>query len=89
MRHKDKVVIVTGAGRNIGEETAKLFVKEGARVSLFGRRKKVLERAAKELGDSAISIPGDITSLDDVRRLVSQTKDSFGRIDIIISFNQS
>ena len=29
MRHKDKVVIVTGAGRNIGEETAKLFVKEG------------------------------------------------------------
>ena len=34
MRHQNKVVIVTGAGRNIGEETAKLFVKEGARVAV-------------------------------------------------------
>jgi len=34
MRHQDKVVIVTGAGRNIGEETAKLFVKEGAKVAV-------------------------------------------------------
>ena len=35
MRFKDKVAIVTGSGRNIGEETVKLFVKEGAKVALL------------------------------------------------------
>ena len=34
MRHQNKAVIVTGAGRNIGEETAKLFVKEGFYLSM-------------------------------------------------------
>jgi|TARA_B100000530_G_scaffold180225_1_gene114010 NAD(P)-dependent dehydrogenase (short-subunit alcohol dehydrogenase family) len=88
MRHQNKVVIVTGAGRNIGEETAKLFVKEGARVAvvdLDDRGQGVADNLNAEKEGSAIFIKANVADEESVKNLVAETVKAFGRIDTLVN----
>lgn len=84
----DKVAIVTGASSGIGRATAALFAKKGAQVVAFGRNESELNSLREETRDAQGSIKvllGDITETSQVDRLVSDTVDSFGRIDVLVN----
>jgi NAD(P)-dependent dehydrogenase (short-subunit alcohol dehydrogenase family) len=85
---KDQVAIITGAGRNIGEDTAKLFAAEGAKVAVVdnhqGRADKVAGEIVKANGDAA-GFVADVSSEADVERLVKDVTAKWGKVDILIN----
>src|SRR5256714_15084852 len=84
MKLGGKVAIVTGSSRGIGKATAKLFVKEGANVTITGKDPKRLGDAAKEIGN-VFSVSGDIRKESDVQNVVKKTVEKFGKIDILVN----
>ncbi len=88
MKLKDKVAIITGAGRNIGEDTSKLFASEGARVAVVdnhqGRADKVAGDIVKANGEAA-GFVADVSSEADVERLVAAVTAKWGKVDILIN----
>ena len=58
-RLKGKMAVVTGAGSGIGRACALALAQEGANVALVGRRKKLLEKVAAEIGSSAVALAAD------------------------------
>jgi NAD(P)-dependent dehydrogenase (short-subunit alcohol dehydrogenase family) len=84
----NKVAIVTGASSGIGRATAVLFAKNGTDVVALGRNESELNsvRDAARDGDGSVRIHlGDITETSQVDRLISETVDHFGRIDILVN----
>jgi NADP-dependent 3-hydroxy acid dehydrogenase YdfG len=85
---KNKVIVITGASSGIGEATARSLAAEGASLVLVARRIERLLQLEKELSQSggrAKAIQGDVTSPDDLKKVVSQTVATFGKIDIWIN----
>jgi NAD(P)-dependent dehydrogenase (short-subunit alcohol dehydrogenase family) len=88
MKLKDQVAIVTGAGRNIGEEVAKLFAAEGAKVAVVDLDKRRGERtvtAIKSSGADAKLFVADVSKSADVDAMVKGVVARFGRIDILVN----
>lgn len=88
MKLQNKIVLVTGSGRGIGAETAKLFAKNGATVILVSRTKPELEKVLKEIiSDSpeSIAIPCDLSEVGAVEALFAKIREQFGRMDILIN----
>lgn len=84
----DKVVIVTGGGGGIGEAVANRFAGGGAAVVVVGRTGAKAERAAariREAGGRAMALAADVSSEADVRKVVSDTLDAYGRIDVLVN----
>jgi short-subunit dehydrogenase len=87
---KGNVVIVTGASSGIGEATARQFGREGAKIVLAARRVDRLESLAQEIaamntGAETLVVQADLSKLDDIRSLITQTFDKFGRIDVLVN----
>jgi NAD(P)-dependent dehydrogenase (short-subunit alcohol dehydrogenase family) len=80
---KGKVVLITGASRGIGRETARLFSKEGAALVLCAREGKDLREAADETGARAVAC--DVSKEAEVRALFVQVASSFGKADIVVN----
>ncbi|MEE1816448.1 glucose 1-dehydrogenase [Streptomyces sp. SP18ES09] len=81
-----RVVLVTGAARGQGEQEARLFAAEGARVVLGDVLDDAGEALAKELGaDRAAYVHLDVTSEDDWTAAVAAAKERFGRIDGLVN----
>ncbi len=80
-----KVALITGGTSGIGLATAKLFVEEGAKVVITGRRKDVLNDALKEVGAEVIGVQADASNLADLDRLYASVKQKFGRLDVIFA----
>jgi NAD(P)-dependent dehydrogenase (short-subunit alcohol dehydrogenase family) len=88
MKLKDQVAVVTGAGRNIGEEVAKLFAAEGAKVAIVDLDRPRGERvmhAIRAAGGVAELFIGDVSKGSDVAQMVEAIVDRFGRIDILVN----
>lgn len=87
-RLDNKVAIITGGNAGVGKEIAKLFANEGAKIVISARRKEVLEEVGKEIeeaGGTVLCVPTDISQIEDVKNLIHQTMETFGRIDILIN----
>ncbi len=82
-----RTVIVTGGSRGIGKAIAASFLEEGAAVAICARNSDVLERAAEDLRGSGELLPieADVTDSDDVVRLVDQTVESLGGVDVLVN----
>jgi NAD(P)-dependent dehydrogenase (short-subunit alcohol dehydrogenase family) len=88
MRMKDKVVIVTGAGTGIGRAIALRFGLEGATVLVNGRRAAPLSAVAeviKAAGGRAETVTADVTSAEEVERLVGAATTGHGRLDVLVN----
>ena len=84
MNFKGKVAIVTGASSGIGLATAKLLSSKGTKLTLVARSLDKLEQLAKELPD-AFAVIADISKVEDVKNMVKQAYEHFGRVDILIN----
>lgn len=80
-----KVAIITGAASGIGARTAEIFVAEGAKVVLAGRRKDRGEELAQKLGDAASFIRTDVSVETDVRAMIDHAVQRFGRLDCLMN----
>ncbi len=83
-----KVAIITGASSGIGRATALALARRGARVALAARRAAELEAVAEEiraLGREALCIPTDVSSRQEVSRLVDEAMAGWGRLDIVVA----
>ena len=79
-----KTVLITGAARGIGAETARRLAARGARMSLVGLEPDLLERVAEECGDAAW-FEADVTDRDSLDAAVNYTVDQFGGIDVVMA----
>ncbi|MFN2629147.1 MAG: SDR family oxidoreductase [Gaiellaceae bacterium] len=79
---KGRTAIVCGASSGLGLASAAALAAEGANVSMFARRRDVLEREADRIG--ALPVRGDVTSPRDLERLVERTRAAFHGIDILV-----
>jgi len=88
MKLKGQVAIITGAGRNIGEETAKLLASEGAKIAVVdldqGRGERVAADIRKAGGD-AVAFVVDVADESDIERLVKDVVGKWGQIDILVN----
>jgi len=80
-----KVVVITGASGGIGAAAAILSASRGASVVLVARRKEELDAVAAKCGDNALAVVADMTSRDEVKRVVREALNRFGRIDVWIN----
>src|SRR5207302_11278779 len=88
MRLKDKVALITGGTSGIGEATALLFAREGARVAITGRnpeRGTQVVRQIKDSGGPAMFMRADVSSASDCQRAVNETVQAFGSIDVLFN----
>ena len=85
---QDKVVLVTGGSKGIGEAVVRTFLAEGARVANVNRSTaegEALEAEYAEKGQQCIFLQGDLSEVVVCQRVVEQTVERLGRIDVVIN----
>jgi 3-oxoacyl-[acyl-carrier protein] reductase len=79
---KGRTAIVCGASSGLGLATAESLANEGGNVTMFARRRDLLEREADRIG--ALAVRGDVTNPRDLQNVVDRTLEAFGGIDILV-----
>lgn len=85
---KDKVVLITGGSSGIGKACAERFGREGGRICITGRNAENLEATAEELrakNIEVLAVQGDVAKEEDCVRMINQTLNTYGRIDVLIN----
>lgn len=87
MNFAGKVVIVTGASSGIGAATAVFLSKLGAKLSLIGRNVENLQKVSKdcEKSTSTLVVPADLTKEGDIEKIVKNTIDHYGQLDVLVN----
>ncbi|SHK22685.1 3-oxoacyl-[acyl-carrier-protein] reductase [Anaerobranca californiensis DSM 14826] len=88
MRLKDKVAIITGAGRGIGEFTAKRFAQEGAKVVVADLNEADVNKVVEEIkadGGQALGVIVNVTDREQVDKMIADTLEHFGGLDILVN----
>ena len=80
-----KVAVITGATSGIGLHTAELFVAEGAKIVIAGRRAPEGEALAKKLGTNCMFRQTDVTVEEQMKALIAVSVEKFGRIDCLFN----
>src|SRR6201990_1001776 len=84
-RLSGKVAVITGATSGIGWRTAEIFVAEGAKIVIAGRRAPEGEALAKKLGSACIFRQTDVTVESQMQTLIALSVEKFGRIDCLFN----
>ncbi len=79
---ENKVAVITGAGSGMGKAMAELFAKEGAKLLLTDISGQE-EVVAAAIGDAAIALHVDVSSEEDIKKMIATAEEKFGRIDIL------
>ncbi len=79
----NKVAVITGANSGIGLATAKLYLQEGAKVVLSGRRQEALDKVAAGLEGDFITVKADVSIAEDNKRLIKEATAKYGKIDVL------
>jgi 3-oxoacyl-[acyl-carrier protein] reductase len=85
---RGKVALVPAASQGLGKAVALAFAREGARLAVCSRRLDAIQATAEEirrLGSEVLALAADVTRADDIARLVQQTVERFGGIDILVT----
>ena len=87
---QDKVTIITGGTRGIGFAAAKIFIDNGAKVSIFGETQEEVDTALAQLKElypeeEVLGFAPDLTSRDAVMAAVGQVAQKYGRLDVMIN----
>jgi len=85
MRLENKVALITGAGSGIGQATAQLFAREGARVAVVDLREDAAKTTAEQIersGGQALAIRADVSKSSDNAAAIQQTMARWGRLDV-------
>ena len=85
---ENKVIVVTGANSGIGRETALVLAAEGAKVVLAARRMDKLKEVEEEIcakGGEAYCVSGDVGVREDCDRIISETLEKYGRVDVLVN----
>ncbi|MDQ4075669.1 MAG: SDR family oxidoreductase [Chloroflexota bacterium] len=88
MELQGRVALITGAGSGIGQASAKVLAREGARIGALGRSEEELHETVdtiRQRGGEAISLVADISHPDEMQRAVRQLIDEWGRLDIVFA----
>lgn len=86
MRFKDKIVLITGAGRGIGRALSLDFVREGAKIIAASRTENELKDLERVVGgENILTVSTDLTSEDQIKHMVDEGIRRFGSIDILIN----
>ena len=88
MKLKERVAIVTGASKGIGQGIAERYAQEGATVVLASRSEDLLKEIGKKINDSggrALALKLDVRDPDSVEGVVRRTVEEFGRLDILVN----
>ncbi|MEU8589561.1 SDR family oxidoreductase [Streptomyces sp. NPDC048664] len=84
-KYEGKNVVITGGSSGLGLATARLLVGEGARVLITGRTHSTLDAAHDQLGDNAIAVRSDASSLPDIDTLAARVQAEFGTVDALFA----
>lgn len=88
MNLKDKVAIITGAGRGLGRSVALAFGRQGAKIVLAARGREEIDQLAEQmraLRRDIVAIPTDVSDEDQVNRLIEGTLAAYGTVDILVN----
>jgi len=84
-RLKGKVAIITGGSTGVGEGIARIFLSEGAKVTICGRREELLKNTADKLGpEDILALKCDVSDPIQVKTMVEKTVKKFGKLDILL-----
>ena len=87
-RMKDKVAVITGSGKGLGEAMALLFSREGAKIVVFDTDERAGRDTVEQIweqGGEAISVHGDVSKADDAVRLIDDAVDAYDRVDVLVN----
>jgi len=84
-RLEGKVAVISGATSGIGLAIARRFVKEGARLFIFGHRRDALDEAVQVIGTNVTAIQADATKLEDLDRVADAVGSADGKVDVVVS----
>ena len=83
---KDKVVVITGGSSGFGLEAARILLDMKAKVVITGRNQTRLDQATKDLDHAdLLAVQADAVSTEDWKKMIAETMDRFGRIDVLIN----
>jgi NAD(P)-dependent dehydrogenase (short-subunit alcohol dehydrogenase family) len=84
-RLEGKVAVISGGSSGIGLAIARRFVKEGAHVFMFGRRRDALDEAVRLIGANVTAIQADASRLEDLDRIAVAVRSANGKVDVVVS----
>ena len=81
-----KVILITGGGTGLGKSMGKYFMELGANIIITSRKQDVLDKTAEEFSkysSKVLPISGDVRDHKDVKRVISESLNEFGKIDCL------